>query len=121
MYPPPADTRAPRPWRCTRRVIVACAILSIVVGCAHLGPYYREGETREVAPVASADIDHRLFLIGDAGDPDRAGEPTLKMLAQRVRQLPERTTVVFLGDNAYERGMPEPVESTAEKAGDVAK
>jgi hypothetical protein len=61
------------------------------------------------------------LLIGDAGDPDRAGEPTLKLLAQRVRQMPERTTVVFLGDNAYERGLPEPVEKPEARAADAAK
>ena len=53
-------------------------------------------------------IDHRLLLIGDAGDADRAGEPGLDVLAHQVALLPDRTTVVFLGDNVYETGMPEP-------------
>ena len=53
-------------------------------------------------------VDHRLILIGDAGDPDPEGEPTLHALQKQVELLPTRTTVVFLGDIVYETGMPEP-------------
>lgn len=107
--------------RGARLLVAACAFFAGLGGCAHLTPYYRWDQAQQVAPIDAAEIDHRLLLIGDAGDPERAGEPTLKLLAQRVRQMPERTTVVFLGDNAYERGMPEPVEKPADKAADVAK
>lgn len=67
----------------------------------------------EVLPPST--IDHRLILIGDAGDADPDGEPTLDMLEARVRLAPTRTTVVFLGDNVYETGMPDPspIEGTA--------
>jgi len=105
----------------TRLLVAGCIFLAGAGSCAHLTPYYRKNQVRHVAPVDGAAIDYRLLLIGDAGDPDRAGEPVLKLLAQRVQQLPERTTVVFLGDNAYERGMPEPVNKPAETAADTAK
>jgi len=59
------------------------------------------------APVPDTDVDHRLLLIGDAGHPDPEGEPVLRALAQRVLELPDRTTVLFLGDNVYETGMPD--------------
>lgn len=102
-------------------LLLVCVFLAGPCSCAHRTPYYRKDQVHQVAPLGGAEIDHRLLLIGDAGDPDRAGEPTLQLLAQRVRELPERTTVVFLGDNAYERGMPEPVEQPSDKAADVAK
>jgi len=117
----PWPERRRRACRGARLLVAACAFLTGPCGCTHFTPYYRWDQAHQVAPIDGAEIDHRLLLIGDAGDPDRAGEPTLKLLAQRVRQMPERTTVVFLGDNAYERGMPEPVEKPAEKAADVAK
>jgi hypothetical protein len=65
-------------------------------------------------PPAGSAVDHRLVLIGDAGDPNPDGEPTLRALEAHVRQMPERTTVVFLGDNVYETGMPDatPLEGT---------
>ena len=74
--------------------------------CTHFSPYYRSKLARDVPSADLNQVDHRLLLIGDAGDPDRAGEPTLELLAHQVALLPERTTVAFLGDNAYERGMP---------------
>jgi hypothetical protein len=61
------------------------------------------------APVPPpAAIDHRLLLIGDAGDADPKGEPVLEALRKQVEELPERTTVIYLGDNVYETGMPDP-------------
>ncbi len=123
MHPQfPAPSRGPERhagWH-RRLFLVACAWL-VGLGCTHVTPYYRSDQAHQVAPTDGAAIDYRLLLVGDAGDPDRAGEPTLELLAQRVEQIPERTTVVFLGDNAYERGMPEPVEKPADEAADVAK
>jgi hypothetical protein len=60
-------------------------------------------------------IDERIVLIGDTGAPDPKGEPALETLSARVAEVPERTTVVFLGDVVYETGMPEPsaLEDTA--------
>src|SRR5262249_18753666 len=68
-------------------------------------------------------VDYRLLLIGDAGDPNPDGEPGLQALAQQVNRIPERTTVVFLGDNIYERGMPlptEPIDPATEEALETA-
>jgi len=110
-----------RLWTATWILVIACA-----ASCTHFTPYYRGARNHPVAPVADAEIDHRLLLIGDAGDPDPDGEPTLQLLARQVRLLPDRTTVVFLGDNAYERGLPKqekkenPVEAAAKEVVDVA-
>ncbi|HYB98839.1 MAG TPA: hypothetical protein VEC57_06845 [Candidatus Limnocylindrales bacterium] len=84
-------------------------LLTVVVatgGCAHQRPYYRFDIDQSCAACDVSAIDARLLLIGDAGDPNRAGEPVLQLLTKKARELPERTTVVFLGDNVYERGMP---------------
>ena len=63
-------------------------------------------------------IDHRLILIGDSGDANPDDEPALDLLEERVRVAPYQTTVVFLGDNVYETGMPDPtdLEGTAIEA-----
>lgn len=89
-------------------MVVRCALvfLLLVVGCNRSGPYVVRPMDGAVPPASA--VDHRLVLIGDAGDPDPDGEPTLHALEAQVRRLPERTTVVFLGDNVYETGMPEP-------------
>jgi Calcineurin-like phosphoesterase len=93
--------------------------LLVAAGCSHTRPFVRGPRT---GPPPTAPIEHRLLLIGDAGAANPAGEPSLDLLAARVRLAPNHTTVVFLGDNVYETGMPEPspIEGTAvEEALDV--
>ena len=46
-----------------------------------------------------------LLLVGDAGQP-AADEPLLRALASEAAKDPERTLVVFLGDNLYPNGLP---------------
>ena len=75
-------------------------------GCSHSHPFMVA--PLDGRPPAAEEVDHRLLLIGDAGDPDPDGEPTLHALQKQVELMPTRTTVVFLGDNVYETGMPEP-------------
>ncbi len=64
-----------------------------------------------VAPSAPAP-DTILLLVGDAGKPARSGEPVLQALSREAAREPSRTTVVFLGDNIYPRGLPAPDASS---------
>ena len=86
--------------------IVLLSLALAGAACTRLTPYYGEGILLS-PPVEASKVDHRLLLIGDAGDANPGGEPSLEFLANQVRLMPDRTTVVFLGDNIYERGMPE--------------
>ena len=88
--------------------------------CVHTKPYYRGGRLTATTPAAATQVDHRLLLIGDAGDANPDGEPVLELLARQVRQLPDRTTVAFLGDNVYERGLPEAVPEALDEAAQAA-
>ncbi|MFN8096517.1 MAG: hypothetical protein U0599_30610, partial [Vicinamibacteria bacterium] len=49
---------------------------------------------------ADADLDARVFLIGDAGVP-RPADPVLAALERDVAADSASSTVVFLGDNVY--------------------
>jgi hypothetical protein len=49
-----------------------------------------------------------LYLIGDAGKPDLGGEPVLEALRRDLASRSSQRVVVFLGDNAYPRGLPAP-------------
>ena len=46
-----------------------------------------------------------LLLVGDAGNP-APDEPVLKALSAEAAKDPDRTLVVFLGDNLYPNGLP---------------
>lgn len=99
----PLSPTAGRAWRTP----LAIALVLQFTGCVYSKPYATIARARQPQAVADDRIDHRLILIGDAGDADPAGEPALQLLRDVVRELPGRTTVVFLGDNVYERGMPD--------------
>ena len=64
--------------------------------------------------LAPADVETTLFLIGDAGEPDprapQGGVP-LESLTVQAAEAPQRTVIVFLGDNVYPDGIPEEGES----------
>ena len=72
-------------------------------------PYYRKSDRdwyKSVAPTPD-DIVHSVLLIGDAGAPSLEGDdPVLHLIGQQMRLLERDTTVIFLGDNIYPRGLP---------------
>ena len=85
-----------------------CTVLALTgVSCSHTAPYYRADlrATMDLQLEAS-ELSQQIILIGDAGVP-LEGEPVLKTLGEWAALAPERTTVVFLGDNIYESGMPD--------------
>lgn len=61
------------------------------------------------------EIETTLFLVGDAGEPDprQVGSP-LDSLTAQAQAAPERSIIVFLGDNIYPAGIP--AEGAAEWA-----
>jgi hypothetical protein len=65
------------------------------------------GRLQAVAETDPAEVETVLFLLGDAGAPDPVGEPALQALEREIARNPERSVVVFLGDNVYPRGVPE--------------
>lgn len=61
------------------------------------------------------EIETTLFIIGDAGEPDpRVVGAPLDSIRAHAAQAPERSMIVFLGDNVYPEGIPE--EGAAEWA-----
>jgi len=53
---------------------------------------------------ANGELVHRLLLVGDAGVP-RESEPVLESVQQWGSVQPDRTTVLYLGDNLYPSGL----------------
>lgn len=63
--------------------------------------------SKPVPPVAPALIESSLFLVGDAGAPDRVGEPVLRALSADLAKAGGERIIVYLGDNIYPRGLPD--------------
>jgi len=81
--------------------VLTVLVVFAMVGCSHLQPY--PGPTMSVVPVAP-EVRARIILVGDGGRPEQA---VLEAVGAWSGLLPDRTAVVFLGDNVYENGLPE--------------
>ena len=79
-----------------------------IVGCSHTSPYYHPdipaSEKQDV--VTENSLHYRILLLGDGGQP-KPNEPVLKTLQAWAQKMPEKTSIVFLGDNMYPGGMTE--------------
>lgn len=51
-------------------------------------------------------LEHTFYLIGDAGEPSQGKDSVLDLLLAQLSVADERSTVIFLGDNVYPRGLP---------------
>lgn len=95
--------------RCGRAFLVGSLTLALLAsGCAVSGTFVRADVAGDAAPPpAAGDVDTRVLLVGDAGLPRLDGpEPVFAALAAEAAEIPERTWVVFLGDNIYPSGLP---------------
>jgi hypothetical protein len=81
-------------------------VLSAVLGVA--GCAGAPAISQPVPKLPPQQVAVSLYLIGDAGDPDSTGEPVLQALSREVESGGRERVVVFLGDNAYPRGLPAP-------------
>ncbi|MBI4502070.1 MAG: metallophosphoesterase [Gemmatimonadetes bacterium] len=84
------------------RAIAAAAWFVLAGAC---GGAEARPQPTALVPVAT-DIDATIWLLGDAGG-SQPGDVVLAALARAVGEEPERSVVVFLGDNIYPRGMPD--------------
>ncbi|MFC5271176.1 metallophosphoesterase [Adhaeribacter terreus] len=88
-------------------------VLVFTAGCAGLNPppnYKSEvSNWKTLTPPDSLQIKHSVFLIGDVGAPkDKPREPTLTLMRKQLEVADSNSTAIFLGDNVYSYGMPEP-------------
>ena len=83
-------------------------------GCSHTRPYIGPDVVVCPEPCAPEEaVQARLILIGDTGEVEHPDEPIMRALVQAAVRLPEKTAVVFLGDNVYPDGIPAPEKSAA--------
>ena len=103
----------------TSRAREFVCIALLVAGCA--GKQLEKSSAQPTADrcvaLAPSDVEaisHRFLLIGDAGA-TKPREPVLERLKERADELPEHTTIVFLGDNVYPKGIPRGRDPEAER------
>ena len=87
-------------------VLTACATKRV--------KYSADVKGQEIDVATNKEISHTFFLIGDAGLSPMGGmNAVLKSFRRRLQQSDQKnSTVLFLGDNIYPAGLPDPVDST---------
>ncbi|HSI90079.1 MAG TPA: metallophosphoesterase, partial [Adhaeribacter sp.] len=88
-------------------------LVLFTTGCAgiHPPPNYKSSVAnwKELKPLDTAQLKHTVFLIGDVGKPSHdPQEPSLKFMRQQMEVADANSTTIFLGDNVYNYGLPEP-------------
>ncbi|QWX83214.1 metallophosphoesterase [Cellulophaga sp. HaHaR_3_176] len=87
-------------------------IFLLLTGCATYHSKYENLEDSKDAKTTK-EISHTLYLIGDAGLSPLGGmNPVLKSFKKKLNNASENSTAIFLGDNIYPAGLPDPIDST---------
>ena len=82
------------------------ALLMVLSGCALNARYPQALDPNLPEAAEASEIDHRLILLGDAGAVER-DDLVMTQLTRIASELDSvDVTVVFLGDNIYEHGLP---------------
>lgn len=88
------------------------ALIFLVCGCATYRTKYAGDKTISKEP-AGREVAHTFYLIGDAGlSPMGDLNPVLKAFRERLTTADTNSTAIFLGDNIYPSGLPDPKDST---------
>lgn len=85
---------------------IALALLGSVLACFGAGQGTPPPATPPVVEANPEEVETTLFLIGDAGAPSD-DDPVLASLMADASFDPEKSVIVFLGDNVYPRGIPD--------------
>lgn len=88
------------PRRRCQLILASLIAPAAFLSCSHPAP----APTLVPAP-AAADVEATLFLIGDAGEP--AEDDQVLAALRREASAAVNATIVFLGDNLYDYGLPD--------------
>lgn len=91
--------------------VIFFLLFCVLASCASQKPYYNKSlmaNWEAAQPQNSNEVIYSTFFIGDAGEPNlENGEPVLKFLEKKLQESSTQSTVVFLGDNIYQHGLPD--------------
>ncbi|NDK56804.1 metallophosphoesterase [Pontibacter fetidus] len=98
-------------WRSTYFKLGVVLLILVLSACVrhdrYFGPQTANWETSK--PAAGNKVLYTVFLIGDVGSPDlEKTEPSMKLMRQQMMEAGAQSATIFLGDNVYHNGLPEP-------------
>ena len=90
------------------KIILLGTLLFILNSCANYKMHHSDDvkSWEKQYPDSNGNISHSIFLIGDTGDADmNLTNPTLALLKTHLSQATKNSSVLFLGNNVYPRGV----------------
>jgi len=109
--------------RSTLRSLNVVIVFFLAVSCASYKTQYSKngGQWRDSAPTPSKKLVHTMYLVGDAGNASTTYDPPiLKYLRSKLPEESKRSSILFLGDNIYEYGMPPAEDSIPRSKGEYS-
>ena len=78
----------------------------LLIGCATFQPQYKLSDGVKKTP-SNKEVEHTFYLIGDAGNSvEGKNSKALESLKKEISTASENSTLLFLGDNIYPKGLP---------------
>lgn len=90
--------------------LILCFLVISTLSCTTYSPQFGKNIQNpvEVEKEEVQEVSHRFYLIGDAGNSDeQESQQTLKFFKERIADPDENSTIIFLGDNVYPKGIPD--------------
>jgi predicted phosphodiesterase len=88
-------------------LVIVTVTLFTVVDVFGQEPYYSPDNLNWKDNIAELkDIRYTVYLIGDGGELDTLGPNGISLLKHHVKNENNKSAIIFLGDNAYPRGIP---------------
>lgn len=89
-----------------QKIAYLFVVVIILNACATYKTQYKNPQVKIAFP--NKEIAHSFYLIGDGGNsPLGSQSEAIKALKVKLSEASKQSTVVFLGDNIYPKGMPE--------------
>ena len=87
------------------KIFLFLVIFLVINACATYKTQYESIENKQRFP--EKEIEHSFYLIGDAGNsPINSESAALQALRNELEKTDTNSTVLFLGDNIYPKGLP---------------
>lgn len=91
--------------------IFTLGILGVLDSCTTYSPQYGSSiqhPKQALEEDSDQELSHRFYLIGDAGNAEEPlAQETLKLFEETLKNSLQNSTLLFLGDNVYPKGIPD--------------
>ncbi|SDL70462.1 metallophosphoesterase [Kriegella aquimaris] len=95
-----------------KHFLLIASFFLLLSGCATMNTKYADSEG-EKDKKSDKEVAHTFYLIGDAGlSPIGGMNAALKIFKNKLEKADKNSTAIFLGDNIYPAGLPDPKDST---------